>query len=315
MTLKLGGLVAAFSLLVCASAAADEGPPLSVPTDKLSAALKCPAGFSHPEREPVLLVHGLTLTPERNFGDNLLKALPRDGFDTCTVALPWLATGDVQEAAEYVVHAVRELHKATGRRVDVIGHSEGPPTTRWAIKWWPDVRENVDDLVSVAGGNHGVPAAKLMCALGGDSCRPYNWQFVTDSRFMRALNAGDESPGDVDYTSIYTLFDGLVQPYPIARIEGGSNILLQSVCPGRYVDHGSIVFDAVMYQLTLHALTRPGPAQVSLATRASCLRAFLPGVNPLDVMAWWPTTIANGIGDGTHAEIDAEPPLRAYATD
>jgi hypothetical protein len=64
------------------------------------------------------------------------------------------------------------------------------------------------------------------------------WQMCTDSNFLAALNRGDETPGPIDYTSIYSKTDELVQPVGTHDVEGGTNILLQDLCPGHHVDTG-----------------------------------------------------------------------------
>ncbi|CAN5465043.1 hypothetical protein BH18ACT1_BH18ACT1_06010 [soil metagenome] len=99
-------------------------PALSVPTATLDAALSCPASFTS-ERQPVLLVHGTFVTPEENWSWNYGRALPARGYDVCTVRLPARATGDIQVASEYVVHAVRRIAAQSGGKVDVLGHSQG----------------------------------------------------------------------------------------------------------------------------------------------------------------------------------------------
>lgn len=42
-------------------------------------------------------------------------------------ALPARATGDEQVAVEYVVSAIRAMSAARHGRIDVVGHSQGPP--------------------------------------------------------------------------------------------------------------------------------------------------------------------------------------------
>jgi triacylglycerol lipase len=217
----------------------------------------------------VLLVHGTFTNGRENFSWNYELLLPERGFDYCLVTYPERGMGDMQVSAEYVAYAVDAMHERTGRKVDIVGHSQGGMMPRWAVKWWPSVQARVDDYVSLAGPHHGV-------ALADDvenspfGAPPVAWQFDPDSEFVAALNAGDETPGDVDYTSLYSLFDTLVQPVtpvPTAALEWGQdnpkvrNVLLQDVCPARLVDHLTIgTTDRVSMELTLDALSNPGPA-------------------------------------------------------
>ena len=127
----------------------------------------------------------------------------------------------------------------------------------------------------------------------------------TDSNFLAALNRGDETPGPIDYTSIYSKNDELIQPVGTQDVEGGTNILLQDLCPGRRVDHGTIVSDDVTYRLVVDALTNPGPANPDRA-KVKCARDAFPGVGKPPQFGPPPKGI-----DPPFAE--REPPLKPYA--
>ena len=313
MKLKLCGLLAAASVLVAVPAVstADAGPALSVAKPKLAAALKC-TKFAHPKHEPVLLVQGYGATPTIDFGHGYVNALKKGGYDTCTINVPSRALGDVQDTAEYVAHAVRTISARTGGKVDIVGHSEGAASSRWAIRWWPDVRSKVDDLVTMAGANHGVPGANGPCA--GGACVPAGWQLRSGSKFMAALNAGDETPGHVDVTSIYTVTDELIQPFTVSRVGGAENVAIQSICPGRAVLHGLAIIDAVGYALATDALSHRGPARPSRISRLTCLKAWAPGVSARDV-TWLATSgVVDLAGYAlTYPQVGAEPALKRYA--
>src|SRR3546814_19493292 len=76
------------------------------------------------------------------------------------------------------------------------------------------------------------------------------YQCSPDAKFVAALNAEDETRGDISYTSLYSgFYDVLVEPaapVPTAARDFQqdnpqvANILLQDVCPGRFVDHVTI---------------------------------------------------------------------------
>src|SRR5688572_16832032 len=80
-----------------------QGPPLTVPTPALDAALHCSTPFDD-TREPVLLVHGTFATDDENYGWNYLPPLTTAGFDICSVQLPNRSLDDIQVSSEYVVH-------------------------------------------------------------------------------------------------------------------------------------------------------------------------------------------------------------------
>lgn len=236
-----------------------QGPALTVPAEQLEAALSCPPVFTDADREPLLLVHGTYTTAEENWGWNYAWVLPERGWDVCTVLLPDRSVGDIQVQAEYVVHAVRRVAEMSGEKVDVMGHSQGGLQPRWAVKWWPDVRASVDDLVTLATPHHGTMPAQGVEVFG--RCHPSCWQMAPGSAFLGALNRDDETPGDVSYTSIYSLTDELVQPaFPeaTAALDGASNVLMQELCPGRPVEHLQFAADAAVHAVVIDALESDG---------------------------------------------------------
>ncbi|MEU2506579.1 alpha/beta fold hydrolase [Streptomyces sp. NPDC007863] len=308
-------LVAAFvaALLApapAASAAAE--PSLNTPVATLDAALRCPSSFAHPDREPVLLVHGTSSTYDESWGWNYAPALRDAGYDVCGVELPNRTMGDIQDSTEYVVHAINKIQAATGRKVDVIGHSQGNMQMRWALKWWPSLQAKVDDAVFLANPGHGIGAGNLFCV---GWCAPALHQFSVGSNFLAALNAGDETPGAVSYTNIYSLTDEAIIPFTTAPLDGAKNIAVQDVCLGRVVAHFSMLYDAVTYKLVLDALSHDGTAIPSRLPFGKCLDVNLPGVSAAEATAATAITAAQLSGELLNAtKVPAEPPLRAYAS-
>src|SRR5687767_12504123 len=90
------------------------GPKLTVPRDRLAGALACSRGLDGAPRAPVLLVHGTGGTREENWGASYQPALSSFGIPWCAVQLPDRGTADIQTAAEYVVHAIREMRRRAG---------------------------------------------------------------------------------------------------------------------------------------------------------------------------------------------------------
>ena len=284
------------------------GPVLQEPVVALGKALTCPDTFRG-EHEPVLLVHGTAGSPE-NFSGNYGRVLPQMGYDVCAIELVDQGRGDIQASAERIVYAIRAMAERSHRKVQVIGHSMGPLVVRWALKWWPDLAPMVDDLIGIAAPQHGWRGTDAFCAAG---CVPALWQMKRESKFMAAFNKGDETPGDVSYTSVYTITDELVQPFWTADLQGGVNIKTQDLCPGRVGEHHEMLFDAAAYGVVLDALTHPGPADLSRVDRALCLRLTMPGATTADlvgveVKAW----TVGGVALQEH-HVDQEPPLADYA--
>ena len=289
-------------------------PPLSVPERVLADALTCPSSFTHRSHQPVLLVHGTFATPEENWSWNYLNALPAAGYDVCTVRLPDRATGDIQVASEYVVYAVRQIFDRSGSKVDVLGHSQGGLEPRWALRWWPSLRTKVDDLVTLGAPHHGTIVADA--ATGAAGAPPAAWQMRTDSHFTAALNSGDETPGDVSYTSIYTLTDELVEPVvPVATaaLAGGRNILVQDLCPGRVVDHVGLAYDNAAHDMVIDAFTHAGPADPARFHGLACFGVAFAGVAPEPLLSTGIAELQNDTGFNGAPNATAEPPLKPYA--
>lgn len=294
-----------------AAANSSSDPSLRVARRLLERALSCSGPLNGP-REPVLLVHGTSVTADENWAWNYEKVLPDLGYDVCTVDLPHRALDDAQISTEYVVYAILSMSREAGRRVDVIGLSQGGLEPRWAIRWWPSVRATVDDYIGMASLNHGSVFADASCV---QSCIPVLWQSrVEGSNFMAALNSGDETPGKVSYTSVYSITDEIIQPYTTVPLEGGTNIAVQDLCPGRYVGHVQSASDAAYYALVMDALEHPGPAVLSRIDPLICSEVVMPGVDP--VVAVERTAYVYytaGLVQSEYEKVDREPPLAPYA--
>lgn len=317
----LGGVTSAALALVLAappatSGAADTGPALRVPVEKLRAALRCPPEFAG-SKDPVLFVHGLTQTGLSAWSWNYDKALAADGYDPCLVSLPEFATTDIQLSTEYVVQAVRDLaERSESGKVDVVTFSKGALEARWAMTWWPDLRDKVDDAVLLAAPNNGSSAAELTC---GRSCVAAVWQSRPGAGFLGALNDGDQTPGSASYTNVFSDTDELVfmlgeddPSSASAAVDGATNIRVQDLCPGRPVEHLQHVYDAQVYRLVVDALEHPGPAQAARAGRA-CGQVTMPGVELYDAAAQSAATFANFAARTSENKVDAEPPVAEYA--
>ncbi len=297
------------------AALASSGPPLSVSQATLDASVSCRWVDTGHRHEPVLLVHGTIATASENWGWNYQRVLPTKGFDTCVVQMPNRSLDDIQASSEYVVNAIRRVNAWSGRKVDVIGHSQGGLQPRWAIKYWPDVRQRVDDFVMLGAPNHGTYVANV---LGLAGCTGACLQMKAGSQFLNALNAGDETPGSVSYTSIYTATDELVQPagFPstTAALSGARNLLVQSLCPGRIVGHVGLVDDGVVYDAVLDALTHAGPASPArFLGWSTCFQFNFAGSSPLYLVDIGIQEFAAGFAFPDVHWSGHEPPLKPYA--
>lgn len=180
------------ALLGPASTASAAGEPsLNTPAATLDAALHCPSSFTHPDHESVLMVHGISSTYDESWGFGYVPALRDAGYDVCGVDLPGRAMGDTRDCTEYVVHAIDKINAATGRKVDAVGHSEGTLEERWAVKWWPHLQNEVDDMVTIASPAHGITGGNLFCVF---PCAAPPAQFSIGSNFIAAINGATRRP-------------------------------------------------------------------------------------------------------------------------
>ena len=293
-----------------------------MPAQELAAALECGGDLPGSSHAPVLLVPGTTMTPEKNYSWNWIRALHAQRRPWCTVELPGSAMADIQVAGEYVVGAIRTMHRVSGRRIDVLGHSQGGMVPRWALRFWPDVRGMVDDQVGMAPSNHGTLDAIAICVIG---CAPAIWQQASNSNFVKALNSGQETFAGIDYTAIYTITDEVVTPNlddsgsSALRPGGGgavTNVAIQDVCPADLAEHLAIgTLDNTAYRLAIDALDHPGPADPARISRSTCLRPLMPGVNPLTAaIDFADTGLYLATVFATYPHVPAEPALACYTT-
>jgi hypothetical protein len=327
----LGAAIAAVALLAPASAAAityapvdQPGPALSVPQSQLDASLQC-SGNLATGPAPVLLVPGTGSNPHSNFSWNWEPALSNLGISWCAVTLPGNALGDVQIAGEYVVNGIRTMYARAGRRISIIGHSQGGMLPRWPLRFWPDTRAMVDDQIGFAPSNHGTTGAEVLCAL---SCSAADWQQSDKSEFIKALNSHQETFPGISYTEIYSHLDEIVTPNNddtgSSSLHGGggdiSNVAIQDICPLDPSEHLAIgTQDAVAYDLAVDALEHPGPADPARAQAGDsgiCTPLkLMPGINPVT----YPADLASAAADlatntATAPSVKSEPRLACYVT-
>ena len=297
------------------------GPALSVPAATLKASLLCSANLTKSSREPILLVPGTTVTPAVEFSWSYERAFNQLKLPWCAVTLPASAMGDIQVAGEYVVYAIRTMHAATGKKVQIVGHSQGGMVPRWALRFWPDTRAMVDDMIGMAPSNHGTVDAFALC-LPVAGCAPAIWQQETNSPFLQALNSGAETFAGISYTQIYTELDEVVVPNfnetGSSSLHTGagaiSNVAVQSVCPGHITDHLLIgTSDPVAFALVMDALNHAGPAVPSRISHSVCGQLLQPGVNPATFALYFgKTAVYLAAVLATSPHVSAQPPLASY---
>jgi triacylglycerol lipase len=234
----------------------------------------CKPTAAHPR--PVVLVHGLGATQAANWSYHAprLKAAgycvfsltygvdPRMvlfGFPGGTIPME-------QSSGELAAFVDRVLAATGAAKVDLVGHSEGTVMPRWYLEkrggaakvqkfialtpLWRGTK-----LLAVDQLRDAIPALSnvvigLVASLCG-SCP----QFISGSPYLNTLNADGEAVPEIEHTNIMSRYDELVVPYTSGAMrDGGTNIVLQDVCPNDYSEHGLVAVDPVVTQLFLNAL-------------------------------------------------------------
>jgi hypothetical protein len=296
----------------------------------LSAALTCHGSFTGNALEPVLLSPATGVTAAQNYSWNYERAFTAQHRPWCAITMPHHTLGDIQIAGEYLVYAIRTEYALAHRRIAVLGHSQGGMSMRWALRFWPDTRAMVDDVIGLAGSNHGTTAL-FYCIDGITRCPPAVWQQGAGANFIKAVNSGAETFAGISYTEIFTHTDEVVQPNNTdarssSALHSGSgaitNVATQDVCPFDVYEHLTVgTVDPAAYALVMDALTHAGPAKPSRIDRSVCHRLYQPGVNPLNArtylqalaaapgLAGVSTPDVNLVGA---PEVRSEPALRCY---
>jgi hypothetical protein len=315
MPLRVSAVVVAICTLAGAAPAAAADPPLTVPKAKLDAALHCHGKLQGATRQPIMLVTGTGATGDEAYAIGK-GAFDAYGHPVCTVNYPAFTTADVQVSVQYLVNGIRAMERRGRRPIAIIGISQGGLLPRFALTYWPSLREKVTDVVAAAGTQHGTALFDpAFCAASG--CAPALWQQAVGSRLLAALNAQrDETPGPTAWTTVRSTTDEVVQPqtgaHPTSALEGATNIAIQSVCPGRQVTHVGTVLDSVTFAAFTDAVAHRGAARIARLPRDVCAHPYASGLDEQGANAAVGASLGI-IGNRLAAQVPkvrAEPPVR-----
>lgn len=184
--------------------------------------------------DPILLVHGWRGDPST--WDDMIANFAAAGRTAEAIDL---ASEDNVVNAK----AIQDYIAAKGwSRVDIVAQSMGGLSARQYIKFLkPTV---VDTYTSLGTPQYGIYAACLLgISNGGQMC--------PSSSFLRNLNSGDDTPGSVYWTTIYSRTDGVV-PNSSSRLDGGACFVFED--PG--VGHNDMDNDPTIFQHVLAAVDR-----------------------------------------------------------
>jgi triacylglycerol lipase len=187
-------------------------------------------------KEPILFVHGWS--ESSSAWKTMIANFEKDGYAKSELSAYSYntSTSNKTTAETEVKSRVEALKKATGAtKVDIIAHSMGSLNTRWYIKFVAGGEANVDDWVSLGGPNHGTDFANFCFSTACVEMR-------VGSKFLGELNAGDETPGAVNYGTWWSPCDEIINPDSSVALSGATNT--KTAC----ISHGALRTDKTVYE-------------------------------------------------------------------
>jgi triacylglycerol esterase/lipase EstA (alpha/beta hydrolase family) len=205
-----------------------------------------------PRKDPVVIVPGFTTGPVVATGYLPLRdRLRRAGYDATLISYPDYGLGDIRTNSARLASTVAAVKARTGAaRVDLVSHSMGGLVSRYYVKDLGGAA-HVDSLIMLGTPNYGTNLANVAefltfgSCIGITSCE----QMARGSSFLHALNAGDDTIGNVRYTSIATKVDLVVTPYTTSFLANDGNIAnvtVQQQCWARLPGHLGLIFDGAV---------------------------------------------------------------------
>ncbi len=182
--------------------------------------------------DPVILIGGYANSPSG--WDEWKRSLEADGFEVFIFDPPTVGLGDMEESARAVADYILEVRRKTGRKVDVVGFSEGGVLARMAVARLGALG-SVDRLVSLATPHGGVPLSGLYNALKGieflqRAIPPASAQLLDGSELLLRIARDDEhlrhgrDPQAPRYASVYSrTLDPIITPWASA-LQGAVNV-------------------------------------------------------------------------------------------
>ena len=185
-------------------------------------------------QDPILFVHGYV--ESASLWNTMIGRFEKDGYKKSELSAYTYNTSQSNKVdAEEVKSHVESLLKSTGAtKVDIIAHSMGSLNSRWYIKFLGG-ESKVDDWVSLGGPNHGTETANFCFST---SCV----EMRVGSTFLKELNAGDETPGEVNYGTWWSPCDEIINTDESVLLSGASNH--KTAC----ISHTALTTDETVYK-------------------------------------------------------------------
>lgn len=238
----------------------------------------CVPSKTHPR--PVVLLHGTDSTAYSDYaaiGPRLVDA----GY--CVFALNYggqpgaanFGTEDIRASSAQVAVFVDDVLSATGSDdVDIVGYSQGATVGRYFINKLGGAQV-VGRWVGLASPSYGsslyglVPLAELIPGsmeiaakiLPREMVSPALWQQAQGSPFLDDLNSPTDTAPGVEYTTIASRVDEVIQPVTnvALRDPAATNVIVQDLCPADQSGHFRMPYDDFTIALVLAALDPEAP--------------------------------------------------------
>lgn len=302
-----------------------------MPEDKLRSAIHIPKNFEYGAngKKPVLLVPGTADPAGTTYYFSYEKLLGQTEFaDPVWVNIPGNSLGDIQTSAEYVAYAINYISGISNTKIGAISWSQGALDVQWALKYWPSIREVLEDFMPISADFHGT-LAEIACIVPTPLCTPAIKQQGYETHFIHTLRANDGDSAYVPTTSVYSGVDEVVQPQsdPNAsaflhdtRNVGVTNTQIQLACPGKLAGgfylHETMLVNPIAYALFVDALTHDGPGNLSrIDLDTVCNQLLPPGLGLEDLLGTEVMAVVLGAVDTlSYGYVgNTEPPIKSYA--
>ncbi|MFX0051238.1 MAG: fibronectin type III domain-containing protein [Candidatus Hermodarchaeota archaeon] len=205
-------------------------------------------------QNPILFLHGWTKTKE-DF-DLMRTRLISNGWpETFLYAYDFDDTNEKSSQANInnanrIKQWVDEILAETGaEKIDLVAHSMGGISSRYYIKFLDGI-DRVDDYVSLGGSHHSSSWINLSINEGDETPGGILNDTLGD-RFdpvSGVIYNGTHIPGNISYTSIYSLSDEVVMPPLNSHLDGAKNI------PVEGLTHSQLYADLYVYTLVRSAV-------------------------------------------------------------
>lgn len=209
--------------IVTAAATASAAAALAVASSPAAAAV----------HDPIVFVHGFSGSASN--WNTMINRFKADGY-TADELYAWNYNSyqsNTVIAAQLATYVEQVRSRTGAAKVDVVAHSMGGLNSRQYLKFHGGTNY-VDDWASLGSPHHGTTWAYGCISTPCVEMRP-------GSAFLSNLNAGDETPGAVNYGSWYSPCDELIEPKTSPVLSGAKNT--QTACLG----HLALITDATVY--------------------------------------------------------------------